>query len=343
MTVANPVNATENLVAASTESFQGSSRSKIGLKRIFIGPNGLRAGWRVLMFVALFAVLFGAFILIRAGGPGGFEQQYRNQSHTTITPLVMGGSEAIALLFLSLTAMAMAKFEHRKFREYGLPLRMALRKDFWVGSLTGFLAISATLLTMFLLHGFSINGLAIHGTAILSSLFGWAIAFLLAGLVEEFLFRGYIQYTLSSGIGFWPAAFLMSSLFGLGHFFNSHESAIGSVVVVMFGLLLCLFLRRTGNLWCAVGFHLGYDWGQMFYGVPDSGIVPYQNMLTSTLSGPQWLTGGMVGPEASVLTPIALLAVALIFSRYYSEIRYQAPRPQSTPLSGAVVTALDLR
>jgi hypothetical protein len=67
----------------------------------------------------------------------------------------------------------------------------------------------------------------------------------------------------------------------------------------------------------------------MFYGVPDSGIVPYHNLLNSTLSGPHWLTGGVVGPEASVLTPMALLVVALVFSSYYRENRYQIQRPQS--------------
>ena len=245
----------------------------------------------------------------------------------------MGESEAITLLFLCGAALIMGKLEHRKFSEYGLPVRKALGKDFWIGSFSGFLAISGTLLTMFLLHGFRITGLALHGTAIVSSLLGWGIAFLLAGLVEEFLFRGYIQYTLASGIGFWPAAFVMSALFGLGHFFNSNENALGSEAVVMFGLLLCLFLRRTGNLWCAVGFHLGYDWGQMFYGVPDSGIVPYHNLLNSTLSGPRWLTGGMVGPEASFLTPLALLVVALVFSRHHREIRYQVHEPQSMPVT----------
>jgi len=333
MTFANPVKAAENLAVASTESFQRSPRSKLGLERIFIGPNGMRAGWRVLMFIALFGLLLAGFVLIRAGGPEAFREQYKNQSHITITPLLMGGSEAITLLFLCISALVMGKLEHRKFGEYGLPLRLALRKDFWVGSLTGFLAISGTLLAMFLLHGFRVSGLAIHGPTILSSLFGWGVAFLLVGLVEEFLFRGYIQYTLTSGVGFWPAAFVMSGLFGLGHFFNSHENAVGSVAVVMFGLLLCLFLRRTGNLWCAVGFHLGYDWGQMFYGVPDSGIVPYHNLLSSTLSGPQWLTGGMVGPEASVLTPIALLLVALIFCRYYRGIRNQVQKPQPIPVT----------
>ena len=329
MTSANRLKAAENLPVLSTKAFQPSSRFTFGWKPIFVGPNGLRTGWRLLMFLALFGVLFGGFVLIRAGGPQGFREQYRNQSHITITPLVMGGSEAITLLFLGIAALVMGKLEHRKFSEYGLPLRKALGKGFWIGSFSGFLAITGTLLGMFLLRGFRVTGLALHGTAILPSLIAWGIAFLLVGLVEEFLCRGYIQYTLASGIGFWPAACVMSGLFGLGHAFNSNENAVGSVAVVMFGLLLCLFLRRTGNLWCAVGFHLGYDWGQMFYGVPDSGIVPYHNLLSSTLSGPQWLTGGVVGPEASVLTPMALLVVALIFSGYYREIRYQIPTPQS--------------
>jgi membrane protease YdiL (CAAX protease family) len=329
MTFENGVKAVENLPALTTESFQPSSNPTPGLKSIFVGPNGLRAGWRVLMFIVLFTVLLGGFVLIRAGGPQGFREQYRNQSQITITPLLMGESEAITLLFLCIAALVMGKLEHRKFSEYGLPLREAPRKNFWVGSFSGFLAISSTLLAMFLLRGFRVTGLAIHGTAILYSLFGWGLAFLLAGLVEEFLFRGYIQYTLTTGIGFWPAALVMSGLFGLGHYFNSNENAVGSVAVVMFGLLLCLFLRRTGNLWCAVGFHLGYDWGQMFYGVPDSGIVPYHFLLRSTLSGPRWLTGGVVGPEASILTPLALVVVALVFSHYHPGNRYPMQRARS--------------
>jgi hypothetical protein len=331
MTIANQLKAAENVRVVSTEAFPPIPGPTFGLKPIFVGPHGLRAGWRLLIFLSLFAGLFGSFVLITAGGFQGLQEKYRIQSHITITPLMMGESEAITLLFLFGAALIMAKLEHRKFTEYGLPLRKALGKDFWVGSASGFLAISGTLLTMFLLHGFHISSLALHGTAIVSSLAGWGLAFLLAGLVEEFLFRGYIQYTLASGIGFWPAAFVMSGLFGLGHFFNANETAGGSAAVVLFGLLLCLFLRRTGNLWCAVGFHLGYDWGQMFYGVPDSGIVPYHHLLNSTLSGPRWITGGVVGPEASFLTPLALLVVAVVFSRYHRETRYQAPEAPRMP------------
>jgi membrane protease YdiL (CAAX protease family) len=303
-------------------------------RRIFFGPNGLRVVWRLLIFAALFGGLFAGTTLIRFGGIQGVRDAPRKLAQTIHTPLFMSKSEAIAFLLLCVATLIMGKIEGRKFREYGLSLRQALRKDFWVGSLIGFLAISGTLFMMFLFHGFRVTGLALHGTAILSSALEWGITFLLVGLCEEFMDRGYLQYTLATGIGFWPAAFVTSGLFAAGHIFNANETRIGLAAVVLFGLLLCLFLRRTGNLWCAVGFHMGYDWGQtFFYGVPDSGIVPYHNLLNSTLSGPRWLTGGIVGPEASVLTPIALLVVALVFSRFYRQNRYQIRKAGGSPAS----------
>lgn len=337
MTFPNQAKAADGAPLSAAEPSETRTRATSGWKSIFAGHNGLRAGWRLLIFLALFgvsaAVLFG---IARATGGG--------RQPATITPFLLGANDAVVLLILCFVTWVMAKIEHRRWNEYGLPLRQALRKDFWVGSLLGFLAISGTLLTMFLLHGFRVTGLALHGPAILSSLVGWGIAFLLVGLLEEFAFRGYVQYTLASGMGFWPAAFMMSGLFGLAHFIaNRNENVVGSVAVVMFGLLLCLFLRRTGNLWCAVGFHLAYDWGQTFlYGVPNSGIVPYHNLFNSVLSGPRWLTGGKVGPEASILTPIALLLVALVFSRYYRENRYRVTNPVSSPVTSRVTSSLPL-
>ena len=90
-----------------------------------------------------------------------------------------------------------------------------------------------------------------------------------------------------------------------------------------FGLVFCFILRRTGNLWWAVGFHAGWDWGQtFFYGVRDSGIAPYHNLLNSNFNGQRWLTGGSVGPEASIFTPLTLSLVAIIVNKFYRENRY---------------------
>jgi hypothetical protein len=226
MTIANQLKAAENVPVLSTESYQPSPRLTFGLRPIFIGPNGLRAGWR-LAHVPRSCLPFYLEVSFSsaAGGPQSFQEKYKNQSHITITPLVMGElrSDHLAVSLrrcLDHEQTRASQIQRIWFTPAPRPEEGFLDRL----CLTGLLTISGTLLTIFLLHGFHITGLALHGTAILSSLLGWAIAFLFAGLVEEFLFRGYIQYTLASGIGFWPAAFLMSGLFGFGHFFNPNET-----------------------------------------------------------------------------------------------------------------------
>jgi membrane protease YdiL (CAAX protease family) len=329
MTFTNQLKFSADAPTLPTDPSHPTSHPTSGLKSIFVGPNGLRAGWRLLIFVVLLLVLLGGFLLIRDGGIQGFREAQKHAGEITVTPLLMGRSEGMVFVLLCVATLIMGKIEHRKFSEYGLPVRGALGKDFWLGSLWGFLAISGTLLAMFLLHGFRVTGLALHGISILSSMGAWGIAFILVGLFEEFVCRGYAQYTLASGIGFWPAAFVMSGFFAFGHVFNANENLVGVLAVVMFGLLFCLFLRRTGSLWIAVGFHAAWDWGQTFYGVPDSGILPYHSVFNSAFTGPRWLTGGIVGPEASALCPIALMAVALVFSGFYRENRYQILNPGS--------------
>jgi membrane protease YdiL (CAAX protease family) len=293
---------------------------------VFRGPNGIRAGWRVLIFLALSAACGGVLFVV-AGALRvllGDRVQF-NASQLTPTGTLL--TEGLIFVLTAIPALIMAKIEKRKFGEYGLPARFAFGKDFWIGGVVGFVAISATLLAIFGLHGFHLDGLAIRGGTLLSATAAWSVAFVVVGLAEEFSFRGYLQFTLTTGMGFWWSALLLSALFGLAHAFNPGESKAGLLSVVCFALLFCFFLRRTGNLWWAVGFHAGWDWGQtFFYGVADSCLAPYHNLFNSSFHGPLWLTGGSVGPEASVFTPIALAIVAILFSRVYRESRYLAPR-----------------
>ena len=288
---------------------------------VFRGPHGIRAGWRVLIFLAIVgALLTVASLVVLAVAHG------RIGAINQLTPLGLALSEGSIFLLTAIPALIMTRIEHRHFGQYGLPARYAFQTDFWTGTLVGFLAISGCLLAIFLFRGFHLTGIGIHGATIIFATVKWGLAFILVGLAEEFSFRGYLQYTLTTGMGFWPSAILLSALFGFAHASNPGESKAGLLSVVLFGLLFCLFLRRTGNLWWAVGFHAGWDWGQtFFYGVPDSGITATNNLLNSSFSGPAWLTGGSVGPEASVFTPIVLVIVAIWFTRRYRENRYVAP------------------
>ena len=122
----------------------------------------------------------------------------------------------------------------------------------------------------------------------------------MVGFFEEFLFRGYPQFTLSTGIGFWPAALCFRACSGCGHMGNPGETWVGGVGVALAALLFCVSLRLTGNLWFAIGMHAAWDWAETyFFGVADSGMPANGHLLNTTLSGNKWMTGGTVGPEAA--------------------------------------------
>jgi len=333
MSLATSLNTTG--VAVSPEPLKPVSCQSSFAKRIFIGREGIRAGWRALMFLMLFGSLMIGFRLIEHGGVEGLRRTFSDRAQVAMTPLLVIQGFSIAFLFLCVSALVMSKIEGRKFSDYGLPPRQALGKDFWIGSFSGLVAISGALAGIFLLHGFRITGLAVHGTAILSAMGAWAIAFTIAALCEEFLCRGYLLHTLASGIGFWPAAIVMSGFFAFGHRFNAGENLVGDLSTGIFGLLFCLFLRYRGSLWLPVGFHAGWNWGQSLFGVPDSGIPPFHNVFSSTLAGPQWLTGGIVGPEASIFTPIALLVAALVVVYCHRKRQASIQKPASLALGVA--------
>jgi len=293
---------------------------------VFRGPKGIRAGWRVLLFLALVAavglvialVVGVTMALIHRGGPKP------TFSFSPLSPAALSLQEGAMLICTVVAALIMARIEGRKFEQYGLPLRSAFGKDFWIGIVAGFASISGTLAGIAALGGFRLEGIATHGPVLARAIVAWSLTFILVGLAEEFTFRGYLQYTLTTGIGFWPSAILLSALFGLAHLGNPGESTPGLLSVVMFGLLFCLFLRRRGTLWWAVGFHAGWDWGQtFFYGVPDSGIPAQHSLFGCSFNGPAWLTGGTVGPEASVFTPIVLAIVTIVFANVYPQVRYR--------------------
>jgi uncharacterized protein len=306
--------------------------------RIFRGPNGIRAGWRSLIFLSTVAALMLATSeIVRL-----FRHGHAIASASIFTPMAVFLFDGPVLFYLVLAGLIMARIERRKFSQYGLTLRSAFGRDFWIGAAIGFVTVSTILAGIFAFHGFRLTGFAIHGSTIATSVAAWSAAFALVGLTEEFAFRGYLQYTLTTGMGFWPAALVLSALFAFAHAGNSGESKVGLLMIVAFGLLHSLFLRRTGNLWLTIGFHSGYDWTTtFFYGVSDSGAAPYHNLLNSHFGGPNWLTGGTVGPEASVFTPIVFAIVAIVFSRVYTENRYRTEllasqhRPVLLPMGSA--------
>jgi membrane protease YdiL (CAAX protease family) len=235
--------------------------------------------------------------------------------------------DGMAFLVVLIAAMIMAHFEKRSLTDYGLPARGAFGARFFEGIVWGFLAECSTLGTLYLTGNASFQGLDQRGGSALYYAAMWGGAFVIVGFFEEFLFRGYPQFTLASGIGFWPAAFLLSGLFWLAHMGNPGETWVGGLATAMAALIFCVSLWLTGNLWFAVGMHAGWDWTETyFFGVADSGIPAHGHLLNTTLSGSKWMTGGTVGPEGSVVElAVPLVVIALLFARFRRPAAPYAP------------------
>lgn len=287
------------------EAFPSAARS------FFFGQQGLRAGWSVVLFLVILALLeFAAFFLLRllvhsasAAGTRGGE----------MPPLRMLVGEAVQLAALAGATWLMAAFERRPASAYGYAGPARLSRLCW-GAIWGLAAISTLVLSLHLAGVLAFTGTGITALAALRYGLAWACGFLLVGLFEESLLRGYLQFTLARGIGFWWAALLLSALFGASHLGNSGESRTGIASAAAVGLVFSLSLRLTGSLWWAIGFHAAWDWGQSFlFGTADSGILVRGHLLASRPSGPVPLSGGATGPEGSLLIfpLLALIALAI--------------------------------
>lgn len=289
------------------------------LKRLFVGPNGIRSGWRALLFYGVLAFLIASSIsltrMVRAW------LNMPRQLTTVLTPGRVLLNEGIFLFGVLVTSAIFARFEGRNFADYGLPARGAFGMRFLEGLVWGVALMSCVLLVLratgnfyFGTTGLPLLKVAIYGVV-------WAAIFAIVGLTEGFAFSGYPLFALARGLGFWPAAGLLAVLFGSVHFgFNSGENWLGSVSLVIVGFLLPFTIRRTGTLWFAIGIHAAWDWAQSFlFGVPDSGVTITGHLLNPSFHGSKWMTGGTAGPEASIVTLLGYVFAFLLINLRFPE------------------------
>ena len=283
-------------------------------RKVFIGSNGLRAGWRFLLFIAI-----GQFMGKSLGWL--ITRVYHYQERWNPRDFIVDGALSLAIAMFA--AWLLFRWRQQSFADFGFPLRKAFGALFWEGVFWGFATSAIVVSIICLARGTEFHGLALAGAAFVKSALMWGLAFLLVGLLEEFLFRGYALVTLAEGMGFWPAALVTSLLFGGEHLLKPKESFLDIFNIILFGLFWCFTLRRTGNLWFAIGFHAMSDYADMvIFAEPNTGNAGQPldgHLLNVTLHGPAWLTGGIAGTEASVPALAVLLATWVIFALRFRE------------------------
>ena len=127
-------------------------------------------------------------------------------------------------------------------------------------------------------------------------------AMLTVAVIEELLLRAIFFRIVEQALGTWLALLLSAVLFGLLHMGNPNATVWAAVAIMIeAGIMLAAAYVFTRRLWLAFGIHFAWNVAQGgVFGVAVSGTT-VQGLLNATLEGPELLTGGAFGAEASLI------------------------------------------
>lgn len=237
------------------------------------------------------------------------------------------GTPLQALAALVGAAVGIGLYKHfRRYVEGGVdfefPLPLAAR-EIGTGLLFGFLLFSGMTLVVWLLGGIQFQGVRGMG-----NLWGMIALGIISGTFEEILFRGILFRQFETMLGTWAALAITSVLFGAGHIFNPGATWFSSfAIAVEAGILLGAAYMITRRLWFPIAIHAAWNFTQGWvFSVPVSGGDAPEGLLLTTRNGPDWLTGGAFGLEASaVAMVVATLAGVIMLVRAIKRDGTRAP------------------
>lgn len=210
--------------------------------------------------------------------------------------------------------------DQRKFFDYGFHLNASWWRDFWFGILLGAFLMAAIFLVELSAGWIEIQGNLTSQDEQFAFPTGLVLALLLfisVGFQEELLFRGYQLRNIAEGLDHplfgktCPLLFawvLTSILFGLLHLGNPNASLVSTLNITLAGLFLGLGFIFTGELAIPIGLHISWNFFQgIIFGFPVSGLAPTVSAFHITQAGPDLWTGGAFGPEAGLISILAML------------------------------------
>jgi membrane protease YdiL (CAAX protease family) len=241
----------------------------------------------------------------------------------------------ISGLFVSILAIISYQYlykfyEKREITEFS---KKDIVKNIAIGAGLGAILQSLTILMIFLGDGYkvvSINPIQFVVPPLV-------MAFTSA-IIEEILLRGIIFRITEERLGTYFAMAISAALFGAMHLANPHSSVIAGIgLAIQAGLLLAAAYIYKRNLWFPIAIHFAWNFTQSaIFGANVSGNTVSKTLITSKITGPEWLTGGLFGPEGSIQATLfcsVATIVLLILSHKQGKILPPRRRKSDDPLT----------
>mgnify|MGYP003852329625 CR=1 FL=1 len=291
---------------------------------------------RALLRVALLVVVTASLVVGTSLGVGsvggvGALRAVLAASVGEAAAAAVGAAAGVTLVggVVSLSVLIAGRYvDRRRLRDFGFRTDRGWWLDFGFG-----LALGAGLMTLIFTLSLAVGWVRITGTVrprdgFVARFLGLVVVFVVVGVYEELLARGYLLTNAAEGLVGWVgergavvgAVCLSSLVFGLAHANNPNATALSTAAIVLAGGMLAAGYVLTGELAAPIGLHITWNLFQGgVYGFPVSGLGVDASLLVVAVSGPRLLTGGDFGPEAGLLGVGAMVvgtAVIALWARW---------------------------
>ncbi len=278
----------------------------------------LNAIWQVLAFLLVFSIasqiLIWPISMIFYG-----LMPLKGQKPTGILWLIheIGFRTASLTSAIVASVICLSLFANRSIKSLGFSPHKNCLPDFLVGSVIGFLMVSAVALVQFLAGATSFSVAHLKENFSLLGLTTMLVMLLIAAAFEEVMFRGYPLQVIAKQLSPVSAVIITSGLFALVHIGNSNASFFSTANTALAGIWLSVAYFKTRSLYLATGLHLGWNLSlASIYGLPVSGITALNmySLIKSSNIGSSWFTGADYGPEGGATgTLVLMLGIVLLF------------------------------
>ena len=290
--------------------------------------KGLNWALELLIFLALHIVITIAQLIIMF--PAQIILLFTNKAYLTalktdnmalaeIGIQEVTNSNALTIVMLFATTMTIVVtllfcklIQKRKMSSVGF-VKKGFLKEYIIGLLVGFVIFSAAVLLCIVTGSLNITGLSSTFSVGIFLLFG--LGYMIQGMSEEVLCRGYMMISIARRYPLWLAVLLNSLFFSALHLGNSGISVLALVNLTLFGVFASVYFIKRGNIWGIGAIHSIWNFAQgHFYGIKVSGIETSCSVLGSVpTEGRSLINGGAFGLEGGLaVTAVLVLGTVIL-------------------------------
>lgn len=201
--------------------------------------------------------------------------------------------------------------EKRSLYSMGFVRKKAVT-DYLIGAGLGVLMLGLALLISFLCGTVKYEGFVLGGGIGLLLLF--LLGFILQGMSEEVLVRGYYMISVSARHSILLAVISNSVIFALLHILNNGIDVLPLINLTLFGIFASLYTLKTNSIWGICALHTTWNFAQgNIFGIRVSGIETPVTLFSFSLNDEgSLINGGSFGLEGGLAVTIVLVLGTII-------------------------------